>query len=380
MFTKNKVSTSALICYFIIVVLFAVLRMISAFGVFENAGDYVDILLNIVIQIIILFCISIFIFSFLTKNKIKDTFKFYGYKKISLKAILISVGIGIIVYFLNIFVATFFNVLLALFGYNSVSSSTTISSYPFWLFLINVFITAVLPGICEETAHRGMLLKGLSGHGQTRALIISSLLFGFMHMNIEQFFYATLIGLLVGYIAIICDSIYPAIIVHFMNNAISVFAGYSSFNNLGFEKIIGAFNTVIQTNFILGFLIIIMFIIGLAMLLKILLKLLFKETTVKNMESLQEKIMNQIKKENYLKELDAVKNDREIESKNFISFEEFDKLYKQNNQEMGLMSKLEKDMLAEPNQKYNLLHKILFAGIFIISAGVTIFTFIWGVI
>lgn len=380
MFTKNKVSTSALICYFIIVVLFAVLRMISAFGVFENAGDYVDILLNIVIQILILFCISIFIFSFLTKNKIKDTFKFYGYKKISLKAILISVGIGIIVYFLNIFVATFFNVLLALFGYNSVSSSTTISSYPFWLFLINIFITAVIPGICEETAHRGMLLKGLSGHGQTRALIISSLLFGFMHMNIEQFFYATLIGLLVGYIAIICDSIYPAIIVHFMNNAISVFAGYSSFNNLGFEKIIGAFNTVIQTNFILGFLIIIMFIIGLAMLLKILLKLLFKETTVKNMESLQEKIMNQIKKENYLKELDAVKNDREIESKNFISFEEFDKLYKQNNQEMGLMSKLEKDMLAEPNQKYNLLHKILFAGIFIISAGVTIFTFIWGVI
>ena len=380
MFTKNKVSTSALICYFIIVVLFAVLRMISAFGVFENAGDYVDILLNIVIQILILFCISIFIFSFLTKNKIKDTFKFYGYKKISLKAILISVGIGIIVYFLNIFVATFFNVLLALFGYNSVSSSTTIPSYPFWLFLINIFITAVLPGICEETAHRGMLLKGLSGHGQTRALIISSLLFGFMHMNIEQFFYATLIGLLVGYIAIICDSIYPAIIVHFMNNAISVFAGYSSFNNLGFEKIIGAFNTVIQTNFILGFLIIIMFIIGLAMLLKILLKLLFKETTVKNMESLQEKIMNQIKKENYLKELDAVKNDREIESKNFISFEEFDKLYKQNNQEMGLMSKLEKDMLAEPNQKYNLLHKILFAGIFIISAGVTIFTFIWGVI
>lgn len=380
MFTKNKVSTSALICYFIIVVLFAVLRMISAFGVFENAGDYVDILLNIVIQILILFCISIFIFSFLTKNKIKDTFKFYGYKKISLKAILISVSIGIIVYFLNIFVATFFNVLLALFGYNSVSSSTTISSYPFWLFLINIFITAVLPGICEETAHRGMLLKGLSGHGQTRALIISSLLFGFMHMNIEQFFYATLIGLLVGYIAIICDSIYPAIIVHFMNNAISVFAGYSSFNNLGFEKIIGAFNTVIQTNFILGFLIIIMFIIGLAMLLKILLKLLFKETTVKNMESLQEKIMNQIKKENYLKELDAVKNDREIESKNFISFEEFDKLYKQNNQEMGLMSKLEKDMLAEPNQKYNLLHKILFAGIFIISAGVTIFTFIWGVI
>lgn len=125
---------------------------------------------------------------------------------------------------------------------------------------------------------------------------------------------------------------------------------------------------------------IIMFVVGLAFLLKILLKLLFKETTVKNMAFLQDRIMKQIQKENYLKELDAMKNGEKAQTKNFISFEEFDKLYKENNQELGLMSEMEKQMLSEPNQKFTFIQKILLTAIIVISAGVTLFTFIWGVI
>lgn len=278
------------------------------------------------------------------------------------------------------FVASFFNVLLALFGYSSSSSSITLSSYPFWLFLVNVLVSAVLPGICEETAHRGLLLKGLSGHGQKTALILSSLLFGLMHMNIDQFFYATLIGFLVGYLALICDSIYPAMIIHFMNNFLSTFAGYSSFNNLGFESIINGFNVVLQRSFILGFLLIAVFVAGLALLLKVLIKMLFKETTVKNMTNLQDRLIKQIQKENYLKELEKTAKNEEITEPNSISFEEFDKLYKQNNVELGLMSNLEKQTLNEPPVKTSLFAKFLLAGIFIITAGVTIFTFVWGVL
>ena len=322
---------------------------------------------------------SVFLFNALTKNKLRDTFKFFGYKKISAKAVLISIGIGVIVYFLNVFVATFFNVLLAFFGYSSTSSSITPSSYPFWLFLVNVLVSAVLPGICEETAHRGLLLKGLSGHGQRFALIMSSLLFGLMHMNIDQFFYATLIGILVGYLALICDSIYPAMLIHFMNNFLSTFAGYSSFNNLGFEKIINGFNAVLQRSFILGFLLIAVFVVGLAFLLKILIKMLFRETTVKNMANLQERLIRQIQKENYLKELEIMSKEVRMQP-NSISFEEFDKLYKQNNVELGLMSNLEKQTLNEPHAKTSLFAKFLLAGIFIITAGVTIFTFVWGLL
>ena len=379
MSVKQKLSTKSLVCYFIIVLVFAINRMLYAFGVFKGLGDSFDYLFNVITQIVILFALSVFLFNALTKNKLRDTFKFFGYKKISAKAVLISIGIGVIVYFLNVFVATFFNVLLAFFGYSSTSSSITLSSYPFWLFLVNMLVSAVLPGICEETAHRGLLLKGLSGHGQRFALIMSSLLFGLMHMNIDQFFYATLIGILVGYLALICDSIYPAMIIHFMNNFLSTFAGYSSFNNLGFEKIINGFNAVLQRSFILGFLLIAVFVVGLAFLLKILIKMLFRETTVKNMANLQERLIRQIQKENYLKELEIMSKEVRMQP-NSISFEEFDKLYKQNNVELGLMSNLEKQTLNEPHAKTSLFAKFLLAGIFIITAGVTIFTFVWGLL
>lgn len=378
---KNKVTTNSLVCYFLIVVAFAIIRMLTAFDIFDGLGDSFNYIFNIVIQVIILFGMSVLLFSAIQKNKVKDTLKFFGYKKISFKAVLISIGIGIIVYFLNIFIASFFNAILSLFGYSSSTTTNYLDSYPFWLFLVNILITAVLPGICEETAHRGLLLKGLSGFGEKKALIISALLFGLMHMNIDQFFYATLIGLLVGYLALICDSIYPAMIVHFMNNALSVFASYSAFNNLGFEKIIGGFNAALQTNFFLGFLLIVIFMVSLSFLLFALVKLLFRETTVKNMAKLQQTLIKQVQKENYIKELESTANDGEVEtSADSISFEEFDKLYKEHNQKMGLMSNLEQKMLSAPNVKMSALHKILYAGILIITAGVTIFTFIWGIL
>ncbi len=378
---KNKVTTNSLVCYFLIVVVFAIIRMLTAFDIFDRLGDSFNYIFNIVIQVIILFGMSVLLFSAIQKNKVKDTLKFFGYKKISFKAVLISIGIGIIVYFLNIFIASFFNAILSLFGYSSSTTTNYLDSYPFWLFLVNILITAVLPGICEETAHRGLLLKGLSGFGEKKALIISALLFGLMHMNIDQFFYATLIGLLVGYLALICDSIYPAMIVHFMNNALSVFASYSAFNNLGFEKIIGGFNAALQTNFFLGFLLIVIFMVSLSFLLFALVKLLFRETTVKNMAKLQQTLIKQVQKENYIKELESTANDGEVEtSADSISFEEFDKLYKEHNQKMGLMSNLEQKMLSAPNVKMSALHKILYAGILIITAGVTIFTFIWGIL
>ena len=47
---------------------------------------------------------------------------------------------------------------------------------------------------------------------------------------------------------------------------------------------------------------------------------------------------------------------------------------------MGLMSNLEQNMLSVPNTKMNALHKILYAGILIITVGVTIFTFVWGIL
>ena len=46
---KSKVSTSSLICYFLIVVVFAIIRMLSAFGVFYGLDYSFVYFLNVII-------------------------------------------------------------------------------------------------------------------------------------------------------------------------------------------------------------------------------------------------------------------------------------------------------------------------------------------
>ena len=379
MTVKNKLTRNVFYCYFFIVVLFAVIRMLSSFDVFKPLGEVGEYIINAVIQIVLIFATSIFLFSYLQKSKIKSTLNFFSFKKINFKAILISLAIGIIVYILNVFVASFFNSILSALGYNFGSTSSE-GGYPFWLFIINIIVTAVLPAICEETAHRGMLLKGLSPMGRRNAIIISSMLFGLLHMNITQFFYATLIGFLLGHIATISDSIYPAMIIHFMNNAISVLMGYSQANNLGFDFLFTYINQSIANNALVGFIFILSLIVLLIILLKYLIVLLFRQTSAKKMNELQDVLFKEIARGNYLKELEETARglyEHEIPT---ISFEEFDKLYQNKTIDMGHATDLENQIqFGSDDFKIDKVTKILMIACFTLASIVTIYTLFWGI-
>ena len=375
---KNKLTRSVLYCYLPIVVLFAVLRMLSTFGVFSFLGKTGSYIINAFIQIGLLFTISVFLFSFLQKNKIKDTFNFYGYRKMSFKAVLISILIGIIIYVLNIFVASFFNNILSLFGYKFQSSSI-LKSYPVWLLFINIFITAVLPAVCEETAHRGMLLKGLSPLGRKKAIIISAILFGLLHMNIEQFFYATIIGIFLGYLTLYCDTIYPAMIIHFMNNALSLFMSYSSFNNLGFENMFTWINFNLQNNFIIAILFIIVLVALLVILLKLLVKLLFKETAVKRMHSLQEALFTEVVRTNFQNDIKELSEGKELSQEEKI--QNFDKIFMDKSLDTGNSSEIDNQLMQEQQPfKLETLTLVLLITSLILTGAVTFMTFIWGLL
>jgi len=378
---RNKIVRYTLYCYMPIVIAFALIRMLSAFGLFNFLGTTADYVLTVVIQIGLLFCLSIFMFAGITKSKLKDVFSFYKFKKINWKAILVAIVIGVVVYFLNVLITTFFNAFLAAFGYK-FSSSARITSYPVWLLFVNLLMTAVLPAICEETAHRGMLLNGFTGLGQTKALIISSFLFGLLHLNIEQVFYATLIGLLVGYITCITNSIYPAMIIHFMNNAISVLMSFSSVNKLGLEIGFTYLNNILSSSPVLGLLLMIGLIIGLFFLLKFLIKVLFRYTTYKRMSDLERVIINQMEKEKYLKELEeATKgNDVKYEIENFTE-SDFERIYNQHNDQFFTSNELEKKLNSDRQPfKFNKITKIMLVTTIAIVCVLTVFTLIWGII
>lgn len=88
--------------------------------------------------------------------------------------------------------------------------------------LLGVLSMAVVPAIIEETVIRGIVMQPLRKYGDKYAIIASALLFAVMHGNMVQIPYTVIGGLLLGYLAVITGSLWPSIVLHFINNLYSV--------------------------------------------------------------------------------------------------------------------------------------------------------------
>ena len=133
-------------------------------------------------------------------------------------------------------------------GFESLSSQST-TIYTYSNFFQELILTCVLPGFCEEFLHRGVLLFAQSKYKNKKyCLIISSILFGFTHLNIRQFFYAAILGFFIGYLGIVSRSIYPCMIVHFMNNFISTYITFGSKLNWPLMDVYNYIVSIIYSN------------------------------------------------------------------------------------------------------------------------------------
>lgn len=73
----------------------------------------------------------------------------------------------------------------------------------------------------EEFWCRGLIIESLRPYGNGFAIFVSALLFGTIHANFAQFFYATALGIFLGYIYISTGSLVTTTIMHAMFNSIS---------------------------------------------------------------------------------------------------------------------------------------------------------------
>ncbi len=89
-------------------------------------------------------------------------------------------------------------------------------------FLLSFLATAVVPGLMEEFACRGLILGLLRKYGDGFAILVSAMLFGLMHGNFDQMPFAFMVGLALGYIVVQTNSLWIAIAVHAANNFVSV--------------------------------------------------------------------------------------------------------------------------------------------------------------
>ena len=102
-----------------------------------------------------------------------------------------------------------------------MSMLTESATEPYQLALMLVSI-AVIPAIVEEILFRGVILINLMPYGRGVAILGSAILFGLMHGNILQFLYTTMMGVVLGFIYVRTKSIWCGILIHFVNNGISV--------------------------------------------------------------------------------------------------------------------------------------------------------------
>ena len=94
------------------------------------------------------------------------------------------------------------------------------NTLPLWA-VVGVF--AVAPAICEELAFRGFILSGFSSDGRWKvAVVLSSVTFGIIHMVPQQVFNASLLGLVLGLMAIRSRSLIPGIVFHLLFNSLGV--------------------------------------------------------------------------------------------------------------------------------------------------------------
>jgi len=136
--------------------------------------------------------------------------------------------------------------LVSIFNYSDFSSELLWNEdygAPYKIFL-QLITTAVVPGIFEEVLFRGVMLAKLRPYGKTAAILISAVMFALMHQNAEQFLYALAAGIVLGFIAAETGSLLTCILVHFTNNAFSVFEQALLSNGEGQKYII--FNFAVE--------------------------------------------------------------------------------------------------------------------------------------
>ena len=89
-------------------------------------------------------------------------------------------------------------------------------------FVPALIIHALLPAIFEEALFRYLPMRMLSGYSKRVTVLLSAFLFALVHHSFFSFGYALLAGVVFMAIDLACDSVIPSVIIHFINNALSV--------------------------------------------------------------------------------------------------------------------------------------------------------------
>lgn len=122
-------------------------------------------------------------------------------------------------------VITLVNAISLIFSENEISGTITDITSQFPLY-IGILAVGLLPAILEESVYRGVLYNEYRKKNPRAGILLSALLFGLLHQNLNQFAYAFVMGLIFCLVIEATDSILSTMIIHFVINSNSVILQY----------------------------------------------------------------------------------------------------------------------------------------------------------
>ena len=352
-------------------VVFCLLRIFAS-KIYNIQGLFGEFVFSFLVQIVVLFLLPLCLYTLLLKVKPKAIFKTCNFEKINIQTILISFALGILCFFINVAVSSLFSGILTFTGYRYIGSSGE-GDYSIGNFFFQTLIVAIMPAFCEEFLHRGIVLQGIKHMGFKRAIFISSLLFGLLHFNVGQVAYAFVIGLVLGFVAVVSKNILPAMIIHFVNNFINVYLEFAEARGWVFGNILEDLQKALSSgNGGWVFICTAIFMIIVVALLCLFIWLLYKQSMLR-------KVNRAIKQVYYSLTIDKdarIVVDRENEIRDLL----------ENNTLLNLTyKKMDNPIdIVLPKEKYRYKVKpkdeiFLWASI-ILGGLVTLFTYIWGLL
>ena len=107
----------------------------------------------------------------------------------------------------------------------------------FGIFLLNLLLIAVLPGIGEELLFRGILQKQLAilFRNPIAGIWVAAILFSAAHFQFEGFLPRIALGLVLGYLYYWTRNLWVPIFVHFLNNGFQI--GYLYFTGVDLSAV-----------------------------------------------------------------------------------------------------------------------------------------------
>ncbi len=155
-----------------------------------------------------LICTPIVYFAFRKKSDI-------GIEKKSISPI-VFLGIIPIIYTMVYIGSSFSGIITSLINDNSQQAVASITTGDSDFF--RILVVGITAPIAEEILFRKLLIDRMAKHSQIWAVIFSSVSFGIFHQNFAQLFYATLIGLVLGFVYVKTGKILYTIALHMVVN------------------------------------------------------------------------------------------------------------------------------------------------------------------